>query len=50
MNLDKMLEDYWVCQYCGKDTSKEPKNELVEPDHWDCIINNIIEIKNEQQS
>jgi hypothetical protein len=50
MSLDKMLEDYWICQYCGKDTSEEPKNELVEPDHWDCIINNIIDRKNEQQS
>jgi len=50
MSLNKELKEYWTCQYCGKDTSKELKSNLVEPDHWDCIINNIIDRKNEEQS
>ena len=53
-NLDKSLEEYWTCQYCGEDTSKELKSELSGPDHWDCILNAIIvddkKIDNEQQS
>jgi hypothetical protein len=48
MSRDKTLEDYWKCQYCGKDTSKDSKTDLVQPDHWDCIISNIIDRKNEK--
>jgi hypothetical protein len=52
--LNKLLTEYWTCQYCGEDTSKELKSELSGPDHWDCILNAIIvddkKIDNEQQS
>ncbi len=50
MSRNEAAEDYWKCQYCGKHTSKHPKADLVGPDHWDCIINNIIDRKNEKQS
>jgi len=38
------------CQYCGEDTSNELKSELIKSDHWDCILENVEEIKNEKQS
>jgi len=41
-NLVKSLTQYWTCQYCGEDTSKELKSELCETDHWDCIMNECI--------
>lgn len=41
-NLEKSLKEYWSCQHCGEDTSKELKSELCGPDHWDCIINAIV--------
>ena len=51
-NLEKSLIEYWTCQYCGEDTSKELKSELCGTDHWDCIMNAIIvdgkKIDNEQ--
>tara|TARA_B100001094_G_C18106341_1_gene758596 strand:- start:893 stop:1072 length:180 start_codon:yes stop_codon:yes gene_type:complete len=53
-NLVKSLTQYWTCQYCGEDTSKELKSELCETDHWDCIMNECIvhdkKLNNEQQS
>ena len=47
MSLNKELKEYWTCQYCGEDTSRELKSELVEPDHIDCILNEIIRRKKE---
>jgi hypothetical protein len=42
MIAKKDLDNYWTCQYCGEDTSKELKSELCGIDHWDCIMDAII--------